>query len=98
MWRRQDTQRNRSHIMKGDQRSITTKSSLKEYRGTLFIVVWAFVATLLLIIETSSHGKASAPERSSSRYEIKQIWHGGSPTDLYKGVRALCYEMMMLSV
>jgi hypothetical protein len=86
MWKRQDTQRKHSHIMKGDQRSTTTKSSSKESKITVFIGVWAFVATLLLIIKTFSHGKVSVPESSRSRYAVKQIWHGGSPTDLYKGM------------
>ena len=86
MWKRLDTQRKRSPTMKADQRSTTSKTSLKESKITVLIGLWAFVATLLLIIKTSSHGKVSAPEHGRSRYEIKQIWHGGSPTDLYKGV------------
>jgi hypothetical protein len=87
MWKRQDTQRKRSHIMKGDQRSTTTKPSSKESKITVFVGVWAFVATFLLVIKTSSHGKVNAPESNRSRYEVKKIWHGGSPTDLYKGMK-----------
>lgn len=86
MWKRFDTQSKRNNTMKSDQISPPKKQNLRDSKSIVFIVVWASVATILLIIKTFSQSQVIGRDSTPLQYEAKKNWHGGSPTDLYKGI------------